>query len=111
MRTFGNLNQKTLSTADIDGVRWIYPPAGVSPPLAGFTANTTAGRAPLVVTFTDTSTNIPTAWNWSFRNVTPGNNTQVWFSTVTESHPYLWRRYYSIVLNASNSAGYNLSPR
>jgi len=36
------------------------------PPLANFTADVTDGCKPLTVNFTDTSTNSPTAWNWSF---------------------------------------------
>ena len=39
-------------------------------PSAAFTVNTTSGTVPLAVKFTDTSANTPTAWNWSFRNVT-----------------------------------------
>ena len=78
-------------------------------PVASFTVNTTSGTAPLAVKFTDTSSNTPTAWNWSFRNVTPGNNTQVWFSTVQSPTHTFGVGNYSIVLNASNSAGYNLS--
>jgi PKD repeat protein len=35
-------------------------------PTAGFTANTTAGPAPLAVRFTDASTGEITAWFWSF---------------------------------------------
>jgi outer membrane protein assembly factor BamB len=83
--------------------------AVVQAPVAAFLANPTSGTAPLAVQFNDTSSNTPTAWNWSFRNVTPGNNTQVWFSTVqTPTHTFGVGNY-SIVLNASNSAGSNLS--
>jgi len=77
-------------------------------PVASFTADVTGGTAPLVVTFTDTSSNTPTVWNWSFTNVT-GNNTQVWFSTVQNPAHSFGVGNYSIVLNASNTAGYNLS--
>ena len=62
----------------------------------------------LPVDFIDNSTNNPTAWNWSFTNVT-GNNTQVWFSTEQNPRHTFGVGNYSIVLNASNSAGYNLS--
>ena len=56
-----------------------YPgPWGIIP-VANFTANVTTGTAALAVKFTDISANTPTAWNWSFRNITPGNNTPVWF--------------------------------
>jgi PKD repeat protein len=36
------------------------------PPVAEFTANVTTGTAPLVVQFTDLSTNGPASWNWNF---------------------------------------------
>jgi len=76
---------------------------------AAFTTNTSAGTAPLTVLFTDTSTgDTPTAWNWSFINVT-GNGTQVWWSTDQNPVKTFGVGNYSIVLNASNSAGYNLS--
>jgi len=105
---YGNMNQKTLSSDDVAGMKWIYPSGSVSS-LASFTTNVTSGTAPLAVTFTDTSSNTPNAWNWSFRNVTPGNNTQVWFSTVQNpTHTYGVGNY-AIVLNASNSTGYNIS--
>jgi PKD repeat protein len=77
-------------------------------PIADFTVNVTSGTAPCVVKFTDTSTGTPTAWNWSFTNVT-GNTTQVWFSTVHNPSPTFGIGNYSLVLNASNSEGYNLS--
>ena len=80
-------------------------------PVASFTINATSGAAPLIVKFTDTSSDIPTAWNWSFRNVPPGNNTMVWFSTARSITHTFGVGNYSIVLNASNSAGYNLSPQ
>jgi hypothetical protein len=35
-------------------------------PVASFTSNVTVGNAPLTVQFADTSSNSPTAWNWSF---------------------------------------------
>ena len=77
-------------------------------PVAIFTSIPTSGTTPLTVQFTDSSTGFPTAWNWSFRNVT-GNNTQVVFSTLQNPSQTFGVGNYSIVLNASNSAGYNLS--
>ncbi len=77
-------------------------------PVAHFTANVTSGSAPLAVKFTDTSTGTPTAWNWSFRNVT-GNNTQVWFSTLQNPARTFGAGNFSIVLDASNDAGQNVS--
>jgi beta propeller repeat protein/parallel beta-helix repeat protein len=82
----------------------VNPPA----PVAGFTANQTSGTAPLAVLFSDSSTNIPTSWNWSFRNVT-GNNTQVWWSTVQNATQTFGAGNFFIALNATNSGGYNVS--
>jgi PKD repeat protein len=83
-------------------------PTIIPPPIASFTTNITSGPAPLTVRFNDTSSNTPAAWNWSFRNVT-GNNTQVWFNTAQNPSHIFGVGNYFIVLNASNSVGYNLS--
>jgi PKD repeat protein len=82
--------------------------SGVTTPVASFSANPTTGTAPLAVQFTDTSTNSPTSWNWSFTNVT-GNNTEIWWSTSKSPVLTFGAGNYSIALNASNSAGYDLS--
>ncbi len=67
-----------------------------TPAEAQFTANQTAGPAPLTVLFTDTSTGSPTAWNWNF-----GDGT--WFNTTTPAdrsptHTYATRGTYSVML-------------
>ncbi len=77
-------------------------------PVADFTANPTTGTSPLIVQFTDTSLHTPTAWNWSFQNVT-GNNTQVWFSTSQNPSYTFGVGNWSIKLNASSSAGESIS--
>ena len=72
--------------------------APVSAPVANFTANTTAGPAPLAVRFTDTSTGGPTSWSWSF-----GDG-----ATSTEQHPthtYTVGGTYTVTLTASNPYG------
>ena len=83
----------------------VNPPA----PVASFTGTPLSGTAPLPVTFTDTSTNDPTVWKWSFRNITPGNNTVVAFSTLQDPVMTFGAGNFSIVLNASNSGGFNTS--
>ena len=71
-------NAATYNSTRIAG----YINVGVTAvPVASFTPNTTSGTAPLAVLFNDTSSNTPSEWNWSFTNVTPGNNTPVWFRT------------------------------
>jgi len=77
-------------------------------PVASFTADKATGNNTDLLTLTDTSTNTPTAWNWSFQNIT-GNNTQVWFSTTQNPSQIFGMGNYSIKLNASNAVGYNNS--
>jgi subtilisin family serine protease len=74
------------------------PPA---PPCADFIGTPRNGTAPLTVVFTDLSANLPTTWNWSFGDGS-FNITQNPVHTFGVGN-------FSIVLNASNSAGYNLS--
>jgi len=95
---FGSLDNKIYALGNVVVVA----------PVASFTPSASSGTAPLAVTFTDTSSNTPNAWNWSFRNVT-GNNTQIWFSTAQNPAHTFGVGNYSIVLNASNSAGFSLS--
>ena len=72
----------------------------VTPPVASFTSNVTSGTAPLTVGFTDTSTNSPTSWNWSF-----GDGT---FSTTQNSIKlYSTAGNYVVTLNATNAGGSN----
>lgn len=77
-------------------------------PVASFTVNITEGNPPLAVQFNDTSTNNPTAWNWSFINVT-GDNTPQYFSEKHNPEHVFGTGNFSIVLNASNSGGFNIS--
>jgi len=67
-------------------------------PVVSFWGSRTSGTAPLTVTFTDASTNTPTAWNWNFGD---GN-----YSTVQKPrHTYSKAGNYSVTLKASNAAG------
>jgi len=72
--------------------------AGV--PDARFTANVTSGPSPLAVQFTDTSTNFPTSWLWTFGD---GNTSAV----QNPAHTYTTAGTYTVNLTASNSAGNN----
>jgi len=58
----------------------------VFPPVASFSASTNSLCLGGTVTFTDNSTNNPTAWSWTFQNGTPATSTQqnptVTFNTV-----------------------------
>jgi PKD repeat protein len=75
-----------------------------TPPVAGFTANSTAGNSSLAIAFTDTSTNSPTTWNWTF-----GDGTR---STVQNPvHQYLSASSYSISLTVTNPDGSDTKTR
>ncbi len=68
------------------------------PPIAVFTVNTTMGKNPLSVLFTDLSASNPTSWNWDF-----GDG-----GTSTERNPqytYLDIGVYTVTLTATNEFG------
>jgi gliding motility-associated-like protein len=74
--------------------------AKAQPPVAQFTASNTSGCAPIIITFTDQSTNSPTGWFWDF-----GNGV-----TSTLQNPvatYFTPGSYTVILTATNGAGSN----
>lgn len=77
---------------------YIQVTAPVAKPTAGFTANITSGASPLLVQFTDTSTNSPTSWLWNFGD---GNLS----SSQNPMHTYSSVGNYSVSLKATNSGG------
>ena len=67
-------------------------------PVADFVGTPTSGTAPLIITFTDTSTGSPTSWNWSFGD---GN-----FSEVKDPvYTYVSAGSYTVSLLATNAVG------
>ena len=67
-------------------------------PVASFTANVTSGTAPLAVNFTDTSTNSPTDWTWTF-----GDG---YYSYIENpAHEYTEAGTYTVTLAVTNEAG------
>jgi PKD repeat protein len=68
-------------------------------PIASFTVSGASGYAPLTVTFTDTSSNTPTSWQWSFGD---GSANQ-----TVESPTYIYNNpgTYTVILTASNTFG------
>ncbi|MFA6364562.1 MAG: PKD domain-containing protein, partial [Methanoregula sp.] len=79
-----------------------------SPPVAGFTSNIVAGKSPLSVTFTDTSTGNPTSWLWNFGDgstSTEQNPTHTYSLTGTDTVTY------TVNLTATNAADSNLTSR
>jgi PKD repeat protein len=76
---------------------------GIPPPAAMFNPDPATGMAPLTVTFTDISTNLPTSWNWSF-----GDGT---FSEAQHPvHTYVSGGYYTVILIASHNGEGSTSP-
>jgi PKD repeat protein len=69
-------------------------------PVAGLRATPVSGIVPLTVTFNDTSTGSPVAWNWSFGD---GNTSALQNPVFTYTIP----GDYTVALNASNTEGYN----
>ena len=75
-----------------------------NPPVANFSGTPTSGAAPLAVTFTDSSTNSPTAWSWTF-----GDSA---ISTVQNpSHSYTGGGTYTVALTATNAYGQNTNTK
>ncbi|MGB3684965.1 MAG: PKD domain-containing protein [Ornithinimicrobium sp.] len=76
----------------------INPTLGPTVPTASFTGSPTTGRAPLAVSFADTSAGIPDTWLWNF-----GDGT--YSSGQNPSHTYSATGTYNVSLTASNSLG------
>ena len=78
------------------------PICPTEPPVASFTASVTEICVGQSVTFTDTSTNIPSAWTWTFEGGTP--------ATSTDQNPvitYNTPGVYDVTLVAANYNGTN----
>jgi PKD repeat protein len=80
-------------------VQYVTTPA----PVAGFTATPLSGTAPLIVSFTDTSTNTPTSWKWEYRTGS-GGWTEFGSGARYPSNTFAAGTY-DIRLTAANSAG------
>jgi PKD repeat protein len=79
------------------------------PPNSTFTpTGEVTGCDPKSVTFTDTSTNTPTAWVWNATNVT-GNNTMFTFSTLQNPVHSFGIGNFTINLTSENAFGANES--
>lgn len=73
-------------------------------PVVNFTVTATNGLAPVTASFTDTSTNTPTAWIWEYRIADNG----IWIPFSTDqnpSHDFSDAGTYDIRLTAGNAAG------
>ena len=74
------------------------------PPVVDFNADKRSGIAPLVVHFTDTSSNDPTSWSWSFGD---GDNS----TAQNPNHTYTAPGTYSVALTATNAGGSGTNER
>lgn len=81
---------------------------GTTAPVSSFTQDITSGVGSATVHFTSTSTNYPSTFNWTMRNVT-GANTTSSFSIIENPTYTFYTGNWSISLNTSNSYGSNLS--
>jgi len=70
----------------------------VNPVILQFNANTTSGKSPLSVKFTDKSTGNPTAWAWDF-----DNNGIIDSYEKSPVYSYAKAGTYSVRLTASNA--------
>ncbi len=68
------------------------------PTAADFSGTPTSGYAPVTVTFTDKSTNGPTAWRWSFGDGTSS-------AAKNPVHTYTRAGAFTVSLNATNATG------
>lgn len=73
-----------------------------APPMPGFTASSTTVCAGATINFTDTSTNSPSAWAWTFQGGTPPTST-----VQNPSVVYNTPGTYSVSLVATNGMGSN----
>jgi YVTN family beta-propeller protein len=88
-------------TSSVTKPNYIAVSNGFKAPVAALIASPIAGKAPLIVSFTDQSTGSPTSWTWNF-----GDGT---YSTGQNPvHIYSKTGPYSITLTASNANGNNI---
>ncbi|MBP1928954.1 outer membrane protein assembly factor BamB [Methanolinea mesophila] len=84
-----------------DGKVYALGTVPIEPPVAEFSANTTAGNAPLPVAFTDTSTGVVTTKFWDF-----GDGATEWANeTQAVSHTYSFPGTFTVSLSAGNADG------
>ena len=95
---------ETVSTTQEDYIN--VSAVSLEPPVVDFSGEPTSGIAPLTVTFADLSSNAPTSWNWSFGDDSTENAT-----TRNPVHSYANPGIYSVSLNATNTAGMNVSTK
>lgn len=99
---YATFSDGTCTAVDSVQITVIAP----TPPVASFSATPLTGNAPLTVTFTDLSTNLPSSWTWTVSPMTgvayvSGTNANSQNPVMQFSNAGL----YTITLLASNVAG------
>lgn len=92
LRAWNDLGSDTMEKTDFVTVR------NPAPPVANFTALPTSGNKPLIVTFSDTSSNVPSSWFWAF-----GDGTNA--TKQNPVHTYSSAGNYTVSLNVTNDDG------
>ena len=77
----------------------VIPVLSLSKPVSNFTFAPAAGQAPLTVQFTDTSTNSPTSWSWTFTDDFSTSNVQ------NPVHTFQSAGTSGVLMTATNGAG------
>lgn len=99
----------TLTTENSAGSNTTYTSGyvtvtAVSSPVTSFSADVLSGTCPHTVQFTDSSTNTPTAWLWSFGD---GHTS----TEQNPSHTYTYAGTFTVSLTAYNTGGSRTSSR
>jgi PKD repeat protein len=99
-----NINFQTIQdNAKISAIEVVSGTPIPAPPFAAFTGTPSEGFAPLMVSFTDTSTGTPTSWNWVFGDNGAGNTS----AAQNPVHSFTIPGTYSVNLTVSNAGGSN----
>lgn len=83
---------------DLDELTYIVGSTSTVPPNASFTASPASGKAPLKVSFKDTSTNAPSKWAWDFGDGSTSTSQK-------PTHTYDEPGTYTATLTVTNAAG------
>ena len=91
---------ETFAYGEVEDYTVNLIPGTPQPPVANFTASSTSISVGGSVNFTDTSTNSPTSWSWSFEGGTPSSST-----SQNPSVTYNTAGTYNVSLTATNAYG------